>query len=168
VLALSVPALPLAGDVISHTVGPIASRVMWSVVMGKIFGPQCMPKEFEAFPKEMAVRPSQINASAAESALMIPDAFEFKDRYAELKMPVSIIAGEKDRLIDINEQSRRLHANVSQSRFHPVPGNGHMVHQTATNSVMSAIDEVSREYRRGRPETQGESSRPLCRRSEEL
>jgi pimeloyl-ACP methyl ester carboxylesterase len=145
VLALSVPALPLAGDVICHTVSPIASRVMWPVMMAKIFGPQSVPKKFEAFPKEMAARPSQIRASAAEFALMIPDAFDFKDRYAELKMPVSIIAGEKDRLIDIDEQSRRLHANVAQSRFHSVRGNGHMVHQTATNSVMSAIDEVSRD-----------------------
>jgi len=146
VLALSVPALPF-GDVICHTVSPIASRVMWPVVMAKIFGPQSVPKKFQAFPKEMAVRPSQIKASAAESALMVPDAFAFKDQYAELKMPVSIIAGEEDRLIDIDKQSRRLHANVAQSRFHPVPGNGHMVHQTATNSVMSAINEVSEDIR---------------------
>jgi pimeloyl-ACP methyl ester carboxylesterase len=113
--------------------------------MAKIFGPRSVPKKFEAFPKEMAFRPSQIRASAAESALMIPDAFEFKEQYAHLKMPVIIIAGEKDRLIDTDEQSRRLHAEVAQSRFRPVPGNGHMVHQTATISVMSAIDEVSRD-----------------------
>jgi pimeloyl-ACP methyl ester carboxylesterase len=145
VLALSSPAVPLAGDVICHTVSPIASRVMWPVLMAKIFGPQSVPKKFDGFPKEMAVRPSQIRASAAESALMIPDAFEFKDQYAKLQMPVSIIAGEEDRLIDIDEQSRRLHADVAQSKFHRVPGGGHMVHQTATNSVMSAIDEVSRD-----------------------
>jgi pimeloyl-ACP methyl ester carboxylesterase len=143
VLALSVPALPLAGDVISHTISPIASRVMWPVLLRKIFGPQSVPLKFAAFPKEMAVRPSQIKASAAESGLMIPSASEFKDRYTELRMPVSIIAGENDRLIDIDEQSRRLHADVAQSKFHPIPGNGHMVHQTATTSVMSAIDEVS-------------------------
>jgi pimeloyl-ACP methyl ester carboxylesterase len=73
---------------------------------------------------------------------MIPDAFEFKDKYAELKMPVSIIAGEEDRLIDIDEQSYRLHGDIAQSKFHRVPGAGHMVHQTATGSVMSAIDQV--------------------------
>lgn len=149
VLALSVPAVPLAGDVICHTVSPIAGRIMWPVVMAKIFGPQSVPKKFEAFPKEMAVRPSQIRAAAAESALMIPNAFEFNDQYGKLKMPVSIIAGEDDRLIAIDEQSRRLHADVAQSRFHPVPGNGHMVHQTATNSVMLAIDEVSRDMPSG-------------------
>jgi pimeloyl-ACP methyl ester carboxylesterase len=145
VVALSAPAVPLAGDVISHTLSPIVSRVMWPLVMAKIFGPRSVPKKFDGFPKEMAVRPSQIRASAAESALMIPDAFNFQDQYKNLEMPVSIIAGEDDRLIDIDEQSSRLHADVVQSTFHRVPGTGHMVHQTATGTVMSAINEVARD-----------------------
>jgi pimeloyl-ACP methyl ester carboxylesterase len=99
----------------------------------------------DGFPKEMAVRPSQIRASAVESALMIPDACNFQDQYKYLEMPVSIIAGEDDRLIDIDEQSGRLHAGVVQSRFHRDPETGHMVHQTATGTVMSAINEVARE-----------------------
>jgi pimeloyl-ACP methyl ester carboxylesterase len=145
VVALSVPAVPLAGDVISHTISPVVSRVMWPLLMAKIFGPQSVPKKFDGFPKEMAVRPSQIRASAAESALMVPDAFKFQDQYQNLKMPVSIIAGEKDRLIDIDEQSSRLHSDVAQSTFHRVPGAGHMVHQTATAAVMAAINEVARD-----------------------
>ena len=144
VVALSSPVVPLAGDVISHTLSPIVSRVMWPLLMAKIFGPQSVPKKFDGFPKELAVRPSQIRASAAESALMIPDAFTFQDQYTALKMPVSIVAGEDDRLIDIDEQSSRLHADVVQSTFHRIPGTGHMVHQTATGSVMSAINEVAR------------------------
>src|SRR3984893_2966839 len=144
VVALSSPVVPLAGDVISHTLSPIVSRVMWPLLMAKIFGPQSVPKKFDGFPKELAVRPSQIRASAAESALMIPDAFTFQDQYTALKMPVSIVAGEDDRLVDIDEQSSRLHADVVQSTFHRIPGTGHMVHQTATGSVMSAINEVAR------------------------
>ena len=91
----------------------------------------------------MALRPSQIRASAAESALMIPDAFRLRNRYAELKLPVVIIAGEQDRLVDIDTQSARLHSDIAQSRFHRVAGNGHMIQQTATDQVMSAIREVA-------------------------
>jgi pimeloyl-ACP methyl ester carboxylesterase len=58
-------------------------------------------------------------------------------------MPVVIVAGEKDRLIDIDNQSARLHRDVTQSTFHRVPRAGHMVHQTATDAVMSAIDEAT-------------------------
>ena len=143
VVALSAPAVPLVGDILGHTLSPIVSRVMWPLLMAKIFGPRSVPKKFEGFPKEMALRPSQIRASAAESALMIPDAFHYRDEYTNLKMPVVIVAGDEDRLVDIDAQSTRLHRDVPQSKFHRVPGTGHMIHQTATGVVMSAINEVA-------------------------
>jgi pimeloyl-ACP methyl ester carboxylesterase len=68
-----------------------------------------------------------------------------RDDYANLKMPVAIVAGNEDRLIDTDAQSARLHRDIAQSRFHCVPGNGHMIHQTATEIVMSAIAEVAEE-----------------------
>jgi pimeloyl-ACP methyl ester carboxylesterase len=142
VVALSAPAIPLFGDVLRYTLSPLVSRVMWPLLMAKIFGPRSVPKKFAGFPKEMAIRPSQIRASAAESALMIPDAFRFRGEYANLKMPVVIVAGDEDRLVDIDAQSKRLHRDIAQSRFHRVPSTGHMVHQTATGIVMSAINEV--------------------------
>ena len=113
------------------------------MVMGKIFGPKSVPEKFEGFPKEMALRPSQIRAAAAESTMMIPDAFRTRHQYADLKMPVVIIAGDKDGLIDTDTQSARLHSDISQSRFHRIPGNGHMIQQTATDQLMSAISEVA-------------------------
>ena len=145
VVALSAPAVPLVGDVLRHSIAPIVSRAIWPFLMAKIFGPQSVPSKFAGFPKEMAVRPSQIRASAAESALMIPGALDLQDQYASLKMPVSIIAGDKDRLIDTNTQSHRLHGNIVQSKFHRVPDAGHMVHQTATGSVMAAISQASKD-----------------------
>jgi pimeloyl-ACP methyl ester carboxylesterase len=139
VVASSAPPAALAGDVLGHTVSPIAGRVMWPLLMAKMFGPRSVPKKFqEGFPKEMALRPSQVGAAGAESALMIPDA----SQYATLKMPVVIIAGDEDRLIDINTQSARLHRDIPQSKFHRLASNGHMIHQTATGVVMSAINEV--------------------------
>jgi len=143
VIAMGVPALPLIGDILSHTLSPLISRAIWPLMMAKIFGPRSVPEKFGAFPKEMALRPSQIRASAAESALMIPDAFKLRHQYVNLKMPVVIIAGEDDRLIDIDTQSARLHSEIPQSRFNRIAGNGHMIQQTATDQVMSAIREVT-------------------------
>jgi len=112
-------------------------------MMAKIFGPRSVPEKFRAFPKEMALRPSQLRASAAESGMMIPNAFLRRNQYADLKMPIAIIAGDQDRLIDIEAQSARLHSDVRQSIFHRVAGNGHMIQQTATDRVMAAIHEVA-------------------------
>jgi pimeloyl-ACP methyl ester carboxylesterase len=115
--------------------------MMWPALMRKIFGPSIVPSKFAAFPKEMALRPSQLRASAAESALLIPATFALHKGYAALKMPVAIIAGEDDKLIDTEKQSARLHQEVAQSTLHRVTGVGHMVHQSATNAVMAAIDD---------------------------
>jgi pimeloyl-ACP methyl ester carboxylesterase len=144
VVGMAAPSLPFIGDILSYTLSPLLSRAMWPLMMSKIFGPQSVPAKFGAFPKEMALRPSQIRASAAESALMIPDAFKLRHQYAALKMPVVIIAGGQDKLIDVDGQSGRLHAEIPQSTFHKIAGNGHMIQQTATDQVMSAISEVAR------------------------
>ena len=74
---------------------------------------------------------------------MIPNAIASRGEYKNLKMPVIIIAGGDDRLIDTDRQSGRLHDEVRHSKMHRVPGTGHMVHQTATSAVMSAIDEAA-------------------------
>jgi pimeloyl-ACP methyl ester carboxylesterase len=83
---------------------------------------------------------------------MIPDAFAARDAYPGLEMPVVIIAGEEDRLIDIDRQSARIHDDIPHSVLHRMPGTGHMIHQTATDSVMSAINEAASQAR-GTPAT---------------
>jgi pimeloyl-ACP methyl ester carboxylesterase len=139
VLLLSPPALPLIGDILSHTISPILGRLIWPLLLGKIFGPSPVPKKFVGFPKEMALRPSQIRAAAVETALMIPEAYSFRGAYGHLEMPVAIVAGRDDRLVEA-QQSAELHRNIAHSTFRCIPSTGHMVHQTATAEVMSAID----------------------------
>ena len=58
-------------------------------------------------------------------------------------MPVAIIAGSDDRLVDPEVQSAKLHRHIPQSSYHRVRGAGHMIHQTATGAVMAAIEEVA-------------------------
>ncbi len=141
VLALSAPAIPVLGDVMRYTISPLIARAVWPLLMRKIFGPASVPSKFKrGFPRAMAVRPSQLRASAEETALMIPDAFAFRGQYQKLQMPVIIVAGEDDRLIEIDEQSGRLHREIQHSVFHRVRGAGHMVHQSAPDRVMAAID----------------------------
>jgi pimeloyl-ACP methyl ester carboxylesterase len=147
VVILSPPAIPVIGDLLSHTLSPLLSRLMWPLLLRKIFGPSPVPEKFKGFPKEMALRPSQIRASAAESALMIPSADTLQKQYRLLKMPVAIIAGAEDRLIE-REQSAHLHRDIPHSTMRCVPETGHMVHQTATGEIMTAIDMVPTQNRK--------------------
>ena len=137
------PSLPLLGDILSHTLSPLLSRLTWPLTMAKMFGPQPVSRKFKSFPREMALRPSQLRAAAAETVLMVPHALVLRGRYADLKMPIVIIAGEEDRQVDIETQSARLHSDISHSSFRRIGRNGHMIQQTATDEVMSAIREVA-------------------------
>jgi pimeloyl-ACP methyl ester carboxylesterase len=142
-LFLSLPALPLLGDVLRYSISPILSRLLWPVITRKMFAPEAIPPKFKLFPKEMTFRPSQIRAAAAESAMMMPDAYAASTGYKALAMPVIIIAGEEDQLVDIEAQSARLHRELPGSVMYRIRGAGHMVHQTATEKVMAAIREAA-------------------------
>lgn len=158
VFFLSTPAVPVIGDVIAHTISPVLGRLFWPFLMRKIFGPAPKPMKFNRFPREMALRPSQLRASAAEWALVIPDAVARSKDYARLTMPVAIIAGDHDKLVDTEEQSARLHREIPQSTLRRLPGVGHMVHQTAMSSVMDAIDEAAAWGLVGRTPTSSETA----------
>ena len=92
------------------------------------------------------VRPWQLRAAAAETALMNPTVRGLRNRYRQLKMPVIIVAGAQDQFVE-SDQSRKLHREISDSTLRLIPSQGHMVHQTATSEVLSAIDTAAG-YRR--------------------
>jgi hypothetical protein len=45
---MGAPALPLVGDILSHTLSPLISRAIWPLMMAKIFGPRSVPGKFGA------------------------------------------------------------------------------------------------------------------------
>lgn len=143
VVLASGPAVPVLGDILRYTVSPVAARLMWPMLLGKLFGPAPVAPTFSGFPAAMAWRPSQLRASAAEAALMVPDAMAAHEHYDELAMPVALVAGTGDRIVDIDDQPRRFARENPRSRLHVVEGCGHMIHHTAPERVLSAIDEVA-------------------------
>ena len=137
------PAIPISCDLLRYTIAPFLTKTTWPMLMRKLFGPKRNSEAFTRVAKDLAMRPSQIRASAAESGLMIPAALKLENRYSELKMPVAIIVGRQDRLVDADHQSLRLAAEIGHSELHVVEGAGHMVHHASPETVMKAIDEVA-------------------------
>ena len=140
VLVASQPAVPLVGDVMRYTVSPLIGAALTPRINARIFDPAPVPKSWiEGFPMKMALRPSQIRAEAAEAALMIPAAASLAPRFGQLDLPVTIIAGDGDEMVDTAAQSKRLADALPQSRYVEIGGAGHMVHHTATKKVAEAI-----------------------------
>ena len=63
--------------------------------------------------------------------------------YGRLTMPVAVIVGDGDRLIDPDAQSARLHNEIAQSTLKKVGGSGHMLHQTNPAVVLAALEEIA-------------------------
>ena len=144
VLLASQPAVPVVGDVMRYTVSPLLGAALTPAVNARIFEPAPVPSSWtEEFPMRMALRPFQIRSEAAEAALMIPAAAAMAPRFAELDLPVTIIAGDGDKMVNTEAQSKRLSETVPQSRYVEIEGAGHMVHHTASEKVAQAIRKVA-------------------------
>jgi pimeloyl-ACP methyl ester carboxylesterase len=140
----SPPAIPLVGDLMRYTVSPLLSRLIWPALVWRLFSPARTPQRFAAFPVWMTLRPSQLRASAAESALLIPSAMSLSRRYRELAMPITIMAGGSDRIASPRHNAERLHRELPHSDFHLALGAGHMLHYTAQEGVLAAVSAVER------------------------
>jgi pimeloyl-ACP methyl ester carboxylesterase len=137
------PAIPGIGDLMRYTISPLMFRAMWPMMLKRIFQPAQVPEHFKPFPAWMAFRPSQLRASSAEIALIIPAVMSLGKRYRELNVPLVIMAGSEDHLVYVDRHSARLHGELPQSDFRLVPGAGHMVHHLAPEQVMEAINSIA-------------------------
>ena len=139
---LTVPvALPVVGDVMRYTVTAVTGRLMLKKLAKSLFSPKALPDNF--FPlisREMMLRPVQLRANAEHAAFMIPAARAMSSRYGELAVPVTLIAGEDDVIVDPQAHSVRLHDERPNSELYVVPGVGHMAHYAALDRVVNAID----------------------------
>ena len=133
-------AIPILGNVIQHTIGPIIGRLAANSSIRKMFKPLLVsPKFSAAYSKEMALRPSQLKAVAAETAMMPAAVATILEHYKFLQIPVSIFAGDLDDVVDTEAQSLRLHNDLSNSKLHIEKGVGHMVHHAIPQKIAEAL-----------------------------
>ncbi len=136
----SPPAIPIVGDLLRFTLAPLIGRLIWPALVKRIFSPAPVPDSFRELPVWMMLRPSQLRASAAESALMVPSALLLSRRYAELKMPVMIVAGNDDKVASSGHNAGRLHDALPQSSLRLAPHQGHMLHYADPDDIVCGID----------------------------
>jgi pimeloyl-ACP methyl ester carboxylesterase len=142
VLLSSPAAIPIVGDLLRYSISPLLGRLMQPLLLKGMFAPLPVPASFaKGSTSNMSVRPGQIRAESQDGVAMIPGAVAMRHRYQELTMPVVIMAGAKDRVVN-GKQPRRLHAQIPHSILRLVPGVGHMVHYAVPEEVAEAIEEV--------------------------
>jgi pimeloyl-ACP methyl ester carboxylesterase len=142
-LLLAGPATPVLGTIMANTVSPIIGRAGKGAVFKHIFYPNPVPEGFDGlFPSELGLRPSQVQAAAGDAGQMQLGAAKLAKRYGELSMPVSIAAGDGDKIVPFR-QAERLHAAIPHSSLHRAEEVGHMIHWIRPDVVLEAVDEVA-------------------------
>ena len=124
VVIASLPAIPILGDLLRYTISPLAGWLSGPLLLKTIFAPSNVSERFKReFPYSMALRPSQIRATAGDSSLMVPGAASLKVHYEELAMPVAIMAGRGDKIVNIEPHlcgctgvSSRVHLSSSMGQ----------------------------------------------------
>jgi pimeloyl-ACP methyl ester carboxylesterase len=142
VLLSSPAAIPIIGDLLRYSISPLLGKLMQPLLLKGMFAPLPVPATFATgSTPNMSVRPGQIRAESQDGVAMIPGAIAMRHRYQELTMPVVIMAGIKDHVVNA-KQPRRLHTQIPHSILRLVPGVGHMLHYAVPAQVAEAIEEA--------------------------
>ena len=140
VVAARLGAIPWFGDAMRYTVASLASRLLLGPTVRALFAPQPVPARFdEELPRELLLRPLQQRATSEDGAHMVTQARVLKPHYPELKVPVTLVAGAQDAIVDSRSQSGRLHRVLPHSRLHILDGVGHMAHYHAQELIATAV-----------------------------
>ena len=133
--------LPGIGDLMRHTLSPILGRATIPLGNRLIFSPAPTPERWSAeFPFELALRAGQLRATLADTAQMVPSAALLADRYKELRLPMVLLAGDGDKLVGTQAQTKRLAGLLPHARLTVVPGVGHMIQHSAPEAFVAAVE----------------------------
>ncbi|WP_448203139.1 alpha/beta fold hydrolase [Azospirillum sp. sgz302134] len=138
------PAVPVLGPVLSRTVLPPVDRLLIGPLIRRIFEPDPVPERYALLPADLLLRPTQLEGAAEQLAALVPGVAELAPRYPEITCPVSIVAGDEDRIIDPQHHAVPLHDAIKGSTLHLLAGTGHMPHHARPEAVLAAIDRVAK------------------------
>ena len=132
---------------------PIAWRLAAPGAVERIFAPCAVPERFRKFYSlPDALRPSQMRTVREEAAMLPEMTQRLSALYKGLDVPVRLLAGSDDGIVDTDAHSVRLQRELAQSTLKVIPRCGHMVHHAAPNEVARAIVGLSHV----------EQARPTC------
>lgn len=139
-----VVALPVIGALIAHTLVLPSGYFLLKPGVAGVFSPDTPPPDYGARTGvAMLLRPQEFIANAQDLADLKDFVRGQSPRYGELKMPVTIISGDKDPVVYTDIHSRAIARQVPRAALMVLPGVGHMVQYVAVDIVVDAIDDVA-------------------------
>ena len=131
---------------------PLAWRLAAPGAVERIFAPCAVPERFRrSYSLPDALRPSQMRTVHEEAAMLPEVTTRLSASYKQVDVPIRLLAGSEDGIVDTNAHSVRLHRELRHSTLKVIPRCGHMVHHAAPNEVARAIVGVRQAVGQTRP-----------------
>jgi pimeloyl-ACP methyl ester carboxylesterase len=132
---------PVIGPLLAYTITLPLGYFLTDAGARYVFLPQAMPDGFVgSTATPLLLRPRAFLANAWDLVTLKAAVKEQAPRYAEISVPVVVIAGDADKTVYPDIHSRPFAAAVPQTRLIILPGVGHMVQDAAPELVMREID----------------------------
>lgn len=146
-LLLGIPAIPVLGQLMRHTVSPALGYLLTPRMIRRMFAPNPVPDEFHAaVPLALMLRPGQLRAAAQDAGRMVATAAELSQRYSEVTTPTAIIAGNEDEVVQPDAQSAKLASVLPRAEIEMIPHGGHMLHHFETERVAEAVNRLYSQF----------------------
>jgi pimeloyl-ACP methyl ester carboxylesterase len=136
------PAAPLIGGLMSRALAPALASGLAREIVAQLFAPEPVPDSFWDFPIELALRPSQLRANAEDLAALNPDVARLRRHYRQIALPVEILTGGADKIVNPAAHAFRLARAVPDAGFQVLTGVGHMLHHTQPEMVCAALERL--------------------------
>lgn len=140
--------VPIVGPLLAWSAaGPLGSMTSASSVV-RAFAPAEVPRTFARSPVALALRPRQFLAETADLRILKPAVAIQSTRYAEIRVPLAILAGRGDRVAFWDWHSERLHRTVPGSELTILEDAGHQVLHSHPQDVIAAVRRLAASARK--------------------
>jgi pimeloyl-ACP methyl ester carboxylesterase len=134
-------ATPVIGPLLAHTITLPLGYFATESGARNVFLPQTMPDGFvEQSATPLLLRPREFIANANDLVTLKAAVAEQAPRYGEIKVPVTIIAGEPDKTVKTDIHARPFAATVQNAKLIVLPDLGHMVQNSVPDLVKAEIE----------------------------
>ena len=136
------PHVPLIGNLVVNRLTPFLGRAMVRKSLQEAYDPQDVQEDYVEQSLELWIQPDHIRACAYDEWTLGTSLTGLSKHYHHIEMPVVIVTGSADRLLDPEEHAYPLHRVIKNSKLVVLPGTGHQLPQTRPEAVVSAVDAV--------------------------
>ena len=140
----SLPAMPFIGDAANFMLTPLFGASIVRRELKKAFSPDPVPMKYLRSALSEWTGPKKVKWYSIDDALLNDCLRKFSPRYSEIRVPVSILAGDSDLIVSEKENAARLHQTLPKSQLIVLSKTGHQIPFTRSQAVVHEIERVQR------------------------